>query len=557
MNRGEIMNFIEFNEKFPNELSIIEYYIGMRYKDGAKCNHCGSNKVLHRQERPKVFQCNGCNNSFSIFKDSIFEKSCTDLIKWMYAIHLFLNSKKGISGYQLMREVQVTYKTAWRMLKQIREAMGNDSTKKQFEAIVEIDETYVGGKPRKSNYKDKDNDDHNKRGRGTKKTPVIGVVERNSKKVHAKVAKVNSKGQKLSGNQLLSVLDEICKKDAIVIIDEFKGYNKLKKTDYIHLKVDAVFVSSGGGGGNPGSPAGAKKPPEKKGHCKKVGGGLLVSWLVLLGSANFIQRLFLEARGTGLVGFQDSVTGETVKTEQMSPWLYNDPEKLIGSFGQISARIHKICEHKRLFCGKTNSDSLAITSRDIRIILEQDSGEIPDEIKKFLRGLADEDRGSHQYFIGKREKNDEWGQIHLDAWPYPVSLASISHDKAQSTPFLDSSQITGCDFWKLDITLRKNISAAETLSHNQRTFGGSAHCTAADNATFNYIKPYTWHRFFNGRIFHSRPNGREPSILIQRIDTGYFSLLLVVMNIIRTEMLTLILQNLKILGGSLFLARER
>jgi transposase-like protein len=238
MNRVEIMNFIEFNEKFPNELSIINYYIGMRYKDGAKCNHCGSNKVSHRQERPKVFQCNGCNNSFSIFKDSIFEKSCTDLIKWMYAIHLFLNSKKGISGYQLMREIKVTYKTAWRMLKQIREAMGNDSTKKQFEAIVEIDETYVGGKPRKRNNKDKDKDDHNKRGRGTKKTPVIGVVERNSKKVHAKVAKVNSKGQKLSGNQLLSVLDEICKKDAIVITDEFKGYNKLKKTDYVHLKID-------------------------------------------------------------------------------------------------------------------------------------------------------------------------------------------------------------------------------------------------------------------------------------------------------------------------------
>ena len=112
----------------------------MRYKDSPKCNHCGSNKVSHRHNDLKKFQCNGCNNSFSIFKDTIFEKSCTDLRKWMYAIHLFLNAKKGISGYQLQREIKVTYKTAWRMLKLIREAMGNIKSRKQFEAIVAIAE---------------------------------------------------------------------------------------------------------------------------------------------------------------------------------------------------------------------------------------------------------------------------------------------------------------------------------------------------------------------------------------------------------------------------------
>jgi len=232
------MNFLEFNDRFLDELAVIKYYINMRYKNGVKCNHCGSSKVSHRGSLPKKFQCNGCNNTFSIFRDTIFEKSCTDLRKWMYAIHLFLNSKKGISGYQLQREIKVTYKTAWRMLKQIRGAMGNMETKQQFEAIVEIDETYIGGKPRKTNKKDKDKDDHNKRGRGTKKVPVIGVVDRSSKKVHAKVAKVNAQGKKLSGNQLLAVLDEICKNDATVISDEFKGYNKLKSTQYIHLKVD-------------------------------------------------------------------------------------------------------------------------------------------------------------------------------------------------------------------------------------------------------------------------------------------------------------------------------
>lgn len=231
------MNFLEFNDRYPTELAVIEYYIDSRYKSEPKCNHCGSKKVSHRQDDPRKFQCNGCNNSFSIFKGTTFENSSTDLRKWMYAIHLFLNSKKGISGYQLQREIKVTYKCAWRMLKQIRLAMGNVKTRKQFEAIVEIDETYVGGKPRKKNKKD-DDDKPNKRGRGTKKTPVIGVVERGNKKVHAKVAYANTKGEKLSGNQLLAVLDEICKRDAVVMSDEFGGYNKLQTTEYIHLSVD-------------------------------------------------------------------------------------------------------------------------------------------------------------------------------------------------------------------------------------------------------------------------------------------------------------------------------
>ena len=234
------MNFLQLQKKFPNEKAVITHFLAIRYNGIPVCPHCASVSVYHSNTAPKKFQCKDCNNSFSIFKDTIFENSSTDLVKWMYAIHLFLNGKKGISGLQLMREVGVTYKTAWRMLKQIRLAMGNEDMKDYFETIVEIDETYVGGKPRKGNKgrNDKGEDNTPKRGRGTKKTPVIGVIDRDNKKVHAKVALPNQDGKKLTGKQLMSVLNEVTKAGATVMTDEFRSYNILSKHGFIHLKVD-------------------------------------------------------------------------------------------------------------------------------------------------------------------------------------------------------------------------------------------------------------------------------------------------------------------------------
>jgi transposase-like protein len=246
------MNFIEFKKKFPSELAVIKHYITIRYNGSMGCHHCGSTKIYHKKTEPKNFYCNDCNNTFSVFKDTIFENSSTDLVKWMYAIHLFLNGKKGISGLQLQREIGGSYKTSWRMLKHIRLAMGNLETQQIFEAIVEIDETYVGGKPKKSNKrsddKKKENGDKpNKRGRGTKKTPVVAVVERDANKVHAKVALPNKEGKKLTGKQLFKILAEVTKEGTTVMTDEFSSYNILDKTDkYVHLKIDHTQLFSDG-----------------------------------------------------------------------------------------------------------------------------------------------------------------------------------------------------------------------------------------------------------------------------------------------------------------------
>ena len=175
-----------------------KYFITIRYNNKPVCRHCGSNRLTHRRDTPKNFQCIVCNKGFSIFKGTIFEKSDTDLRKWFYSIHLFLNGKKGISGYQLQREIGVTYKTAWRMLKQIRLAMGNIENQQFLGTLIEVDETYVGGKPRKKNNRDDDNDNLppvNKRGRGTKKNVVVSCIDRINKSVFAKVMIKNNEGK--------------------------------------------------------------------------------------------------------------------------------------------------------------------------------------------------------------------------------------------------------------------------------------------------------------------------------------------------------------------------
>lgn len=234
------MTFFDFMTKFPTEKAVIKYFLKIRYNDVLICPHCGSKvRVQYRNDNLKLCNCHNCNNTFSPFKNTIFEKSSTDLRKWFYAIHLFLNSKKGISGLQLQREIGVTYKTAWRMLKQIRSAMGNTDMSKAFEAMVEIDETYIGGKPRKMNGET----EPSKRGRETKKTPVVGVKERSSNHVFAKVALPNEEGKKLTGKQLFNILDSVCKKDATVLTDDFKGYNFMNhkntnKNNYYRISVN-------------------------------------------------------------------------------------------------------------------------------------------------------------------------------------------------------------------------------------------------------------------------------------------------------------------------------
>lgn len=252
------MTYFEFQQRFPTEQDALNFIIDKKYNGQLYCPKCGTvHKKLYRQHyNPKNVYCDNCKSEFSVLSGTIFQNTHLDLRMWLYAINLVIISRKGVSALQLQRELGMkSYKGAWRMMKLIREAMAKDEMTEVFEAIVEIDETYVGAKPRKKNNHgndDKGNDSpKNKRGRGTSKTPVIGVKERNTGKVHAVVTNKNKDGQKLTGKQLFKVLDKICKPNTKVMTDQFSGYNILDKENdknFIRLQVDHNVVYSLGNG---------------------------------------------------------------------------------------------------------------------------------------------------------------------------------------------------------------------------------------------------------------------------------------------------------------------
>jgi len=227
------MTFMEFLKKFPTEESAIDYFVAVRYEGVITCPRCGEVSGVYRHKRRvRYCECSKCNNSFSIFKGTIFEDTKLDIRKWFYAINIFLNDKKGVSACNLQRELGGSYRTAWRMLHQIRAAMGCEDTFKVFSKEVEVDETYVGGKPSIGK---------SRRGRGTLKTPVIGIIERETKQVRAKAVVSSNFKEKLPIKLfLIPFIKKVTNEGAVIITDDFKGYSILDDDDepYTHKTIN-------------------------------------------------------------------------------------------------------------------------------------------------------------------------------------------------------------------------------------------------------------------------------------------------------------------------------
>ena len=213
------MDIVGIYEVFPTNDDCIAHLEKVRWGDKPKCPYCQSVKVTSRPKE-KRHHCNNCNTSFSVTVRTIFHHTHLPLQKWFLAITLVLNAKKGIAARQLGRDLHVNKDTAWRMAMKIRDAMMEREQRTILQGLVEMDETYVGGKPRKGTGP-------HKRGRGTKKTPVVGMVERDKGKGKIKVEVI--KNRKLDSKRLKSLVRKnVDIENSTLFTDEYKGYLGIK-----------------------------------------------------------------------------------------------------------------------------------------------------------------------------------------------------------------------------------------------------------------------------------------------------------------------------------------
>jgi transposase-like protein len=142
---------------FSDEDKAREYLEAQRWPDGPICPHCGlegkaykltpkakSKKGTH--VRRGVWKCAGCRKEFTVTVGTIFEDSHIPLNKWLFAYHLLCASKKGMSAHQLHRMLGVTYRSAWFMAHRIRYTMSQEPLSSKLAGVIEMDETYIGGK---------------------------------------------------------------------------------------------------------------------------------------------------------------------------------------------------------------------------------------------------------------------------------------------------------------------------------------------------------------------------------------------------------------------------
>jgi len=228
----------DFNRDFPDDDACLRSILDMLYPEGVVCRACDQVRIHHKLTNRKAFSCDYCGTHVYPLAGTIFEKSSTPLKSWFYAMYLMASTRCGISAKQLERELGVTYKTAWRMFKQVRQLLDEDSG--PLFGTVEIDETYVGGKPRYRNGEHPPIDARGLYKRGPReashpkqKATVIGAAERGGR-VRVRVL---GERAKVSHETVLPLIGAHVLPASTVYTDEAKVYKGVGKRGYQHRRV--------------------------------------------------------------------------------------------------------------------------------------------------------------------------------------------------------------------------------------------------------------------------------------------------------------------------------
>lgn len=207
---------------FSDADNALNFMAELRWPDGIVCPHCSGSEVTFLKTR-RIWKCKSCRKQFSIKTGTILEDSPIGLDKWLAAIWIIVNSKNGVSSYELHRSLGITQKSAWFLSHRIRLALKAGS----FELLsgeVEVDETFIGGKARNMHRADRARKIHGTGGTG--KVAVMGLLER-----HGEVRTVvvpNVRRKSLHGQVTKHV-----EQGSTVYSDAFRSYNNLQD-EYTH-----------------------------------------------------------------------------------------------------------------------------------------------------------------------------------------------------------------------------------------------------------------------------------------------------------------------------------
>ena len=219
------MNILQVFQSFQTQEQAVEYLEQVRWHGKPTCPYCNSTSVCRHASGDRAsqrWQCWACHRTFSVTVGTIFHGTHIGLREWFLMLALMLNAKKSASACQVARDLGIRRPTVWSMMHRARVAMANDPAQAELlYGIVECDETYIGGKPRKNNRKE--DRTGNPRGRGTKKTPIIGAIARGGR-----VIAMPANSDQLSAKGITKFISKfVDKAGTLLITDEFTGYNRI------------------------------------------------------------------------------------------------------------------------------------------------------------------------------------------------------------------------------------------------------------------------------------------------------------------------------------------
>ena len=219
--------FLHFEKDFPNDDSCLEQIKEQRFPGGVTvCHKCEKPRKHYRVHGRTAYACESCGNHIYPLAGTIFEKSSTSLRIWFHAMYLMGSTRCGISAKQIQRETGVTYKTAWRMFKQIRTLMAEDvRVGGKGSSGVEVDESYFGGRRKGASGRVLRGD--------LNRAAVIGVVERKGR-VKAQVA------PNVQAETVLPIVKSFVLPETTVFTDEYPIYNEVSRMrgmNYEHKRI--------------------------------------------------------------------------------------------------------------------------------------------------------------------------------------------------------------------------------------------------------------------------------------------------------------------------------